>query len=115
MKFLALAAFLAALPAFGAAQGYCPGATQIDINFCTKARWEAADRELNRLWSMVKPAADARGTGPQLLQEQRAWLQRRDAACEPELSSGGSAAAMFYWSCMEDLTVQRNTALQAMR
>ncbi|UWQ62157.1 lysozyme inhibitor LprI family protein [Leisingera caerulea] len=107
---------LAALsPAAATAQPHCNGQTQIDANFCAMEKWEIADRELNRLWNQVKPAADARGTGPALLAEQRAWLKRRDAACGAEQASGGSAAPMFYWSCMERETLQRNRVLRSLR
>ncbi|SFG81362.1 Uncharacterized conserved protein YecT, DUF1311 family [Palleronia marisminoris] len=106
------AAFLALLPVPGLAQS-CDGYTQLEMSFCAKDRWAVADDELNRLWRMVKPLADGQGHGAQLLQEQRDWLRRRDATCEPELSGGGSAAPMTYWFCMEEMTAARNTALRA--
>lgn len=113
---LRLLTLLAALsPAAATAQPHCNGQTQIDANFCAKEKWEIADRELNRLWSQAKPAADARGTGQALLAEQRAWLKRRDAACGPEQASGGSAAPMFYWDCMEQETLRRNQVLRALQ
>ncbi|PRY24206.1 uncharacterized protein YecT (DUF1311 family) [Aliiruegeria haliotis] len=102
-------------PAMGMAQSHCKGQTQIDANFCAKEKWEIADKELNRIWKQVKPRADARGTGKALLDKQRAWLKKRDATCEPERNSDGSAAAMFYWDCMERLTLQRNQELRAYR
>ncbi|NVO55604.1 DUF1311 domain-containing protein [Rhodobacteraceae bacterium B1Z28] len=112
----AFTTFLAALiPASSAAQSSCGGQTQVDANFCAKEQWEIADRELNLLWKEIKPLADARGNGQTLLEEQRTWLKRRDATCDQELASGGSAAAMFYWTCMEEQTQQRNQALGAWR
>ncbi len=63
----------------------------------------------------MKPKADARGNGQALLNQQRAWLKQRDATCEPEKQSDGSAAPMFYWACMEEQTLQRNQVLRAMR
>ncbi|TYB83999.1 lysozyme inhibitor LprI family protein [Oceaniovalibus sp. ACAM 378] len=102
-------------PATAIAQSHCNGQTQLDINFCAQERWAVADQELNRLWNQVKPLADARGFGQMLLNEQRAWLRQRDAACDPELTAGGSADAMFYWSCMEEHTLQRNQMLRALR
>jgi len=110
LRYLAPLLALLGLPA--AAQSYCDGQTQIDMTYCAQERWQIADAELNRLWSRVKPVADARGTGTALLAEQRAWLKRRDATCEPALSSGGSGAQMFYWLCMEDATLQRNAVLR---
>ncbi|QFT73241.1 hypothetical protein FIU92_09405 [Ruegeria sp. THAF33] len=103
------------LPCSAAAQSSCSGQTQLDANFCAKEQWEAADRELNRLWAQIKPAADARGDGDALLTEQRAWLKARDATCDKEWSGGGSAAPMFYWTCMKEQTVARNQALESWR
>jgi len=102
-------------PSTSFAQSSCGGQTQLEINFCAKEKWEIADRELNRLWKQIKPTADARGDGQALLTEQRAWLKTRDAACDPELTSGGSADAMFYWTCMEEQTLKRNQELAAWR
>ncbi|NOD83066.1 lysozyme inhibitor LprI family protein [Ruegeria sp. HKCCD6119] len=103
------------LPCSATAQSSCGGQTQLDANFCAKEQWEAADRELNRLWAQIKPAADARGDGDALLAEQRVWLKVRDATCDKELSGGGSAAPMFYWTCMKEQTVARNQALESWR
>lgn len=102
-------------PTTAAAQSHCPGHYQLDINFCAQEKWADADGQLNQLWKQVKPLADARGTGQALLAEQRAWLKRRDATCEPELEAGGSADQMFYWSCMEELTLQRSQVLRSLR
>ncbi|WP_159090020.1 MULTISPECIES: lysozyme inhibitor LprI family protein [Ruegeria] len=103
------------LPVTTYAQSHCNGHTQLDLNFCAKEKWEIADQELNRLWSEIKPLSDTRGDGQALLTEQRAWLKRRDATCDTELESDGSAAPMFYWACMEEQTLQRNQALEAWR
>ena len=95
-------AILVALnPTVVAAQSHCNGQTQRDANICAHQKWQAADHELNRLCKEVKPLAEARGTAEALLSEQRVWLKQRDAVCDPELSAGGSAAPMIYWSCME--------------
>ncbi len=101
-------------PTITVAQSHCDGQTQRDANICAHQKWQAADRELNRIWKEVKPLADSRGTGQALLDEQRTWLKRRDAECDPELSAGGSAAQMFYWSCMEEKTLQRNHQLRVL-
>ncbi|MCE9662957.1 DUF1311 domain-containing protein [Halomonas sp. M5N1S17] len=102
-------------PATAIAQPYCNGSTQRDANICAQQKFEIADRELNQLWEEVKPLADARGIGQGLLDEQHAWLRQRDANCEPELDAGGSADHMFYWSCMEEQTLQRNQVLRDLR
>ncbi|MEW2916594.1 lysozyme inhibitor LprI family protein [Ruegeria sp. ANG10] len=114
MRFL-ICLIVTLTPTYSAAQSSCGGQTQLDANFCAKEKWEIADRELNRIWAEVKPLADARGYGQALLDEQRAWLKARDATCDPELESDGSAAPMFYWACMEQQTLTRNQALETWR
>lgn len=96
------------------AQTHCPGQTQREINICAHQKWVAADQELNRIWQDLKPRMDARGEGSALLEQQRAWLKTRDATCDPELAAGGSAAQMIYWTCMEDMTLERNAVLRAL-
>lgn len=96
------------------AQSHCAGQTQRDINICAHQKWIIADQELNRIWQDLKPRMDARGEGGALLEQQRAWLKKRDATCDPERTLGGSAAAMIYWSCMEEMTLERNAALRAL-
>ncbi len=102
---------LALVPLAGQAQD-CGATTQIEANICARDRWQAADDALNAIWAEAKPAADAQGAGAELLAEQRAWTGRRDALCERELQGGGSAAAMFYWSCMEEMTQARTRELR---
>lgn len=89
--------------------------TQLDMNFCAKAGWEISDGELNAIWRVVKPQADARGQGERLLNEQRGWLAVRDTTCERERDqyAGGSIAGMVYWQCMDRMTIQRNAELRA--
>lgn len=113
MRGLLLAAILAG-GASGAAAQSCQGTTQRDANLCAMERWEASDAELNRLWKVLKPAADGAGWGERLLSEQRSWLARRDATCDGELQGGGSAAPMFYWSCMDEMTKARNAEFRGM-
>lgn len=114
VPFLA-AAFLMGAPLSARAQNCGDGSSSVQAGFCAKQAWSRADAELNRLWKIVKPRADARGTGRALLQEQRAWLKRRDATCDRELQGGGALAPAFYWACMEELTLARNTVLRGLR
>lgn len=108
------AALLSGLPEPGSAQASCSGTTSLDATDCAYARWQRADAELNRLWGLLKPRADARGNGSALLAQQRQWLKRRDATCEPELGQGGSLDGAIYSDCMKDLTLQRNAEFRAM-
>jgi uncharacterized protein YecT (DUF1311 family) len=92
-------------------------ATQLDANVCARGNWEESDAALNRLWKVVKPAADARGTGAALLADQRGWLARRDGECAAQRDSyaGGSIADMVFWTCMDDMTRARNAELEGVR
>ena len=91
--------------------------TQFDINVCAGRAAQAADDELNRLWKIVKPRADARGEGQALLEAQRAWLKYRDATCEMERASygAGSMAPAAFAMCIERLTLERNAALRVLQ
>jgi uncharacterized protein YecT (DUF1311 family) len=118
VRLLIAALLLAAAPAAAQTSVDCSGQqTQLDMNFCAKGGWEVSDAVLNRLWGEVKPAADRRGTGAALLEEQRAWLRLRDATCERERDqyAGGSIAPLVYWQCMDRMTIRRNAELRAMR
>ncbi|SMY05889.1 lysozyme inhibitor LprI family protein [Flavimaricola marinus] len=90
--------------------------TQMQMNDCSYDNWETADAELNRLWRILKPAADARGQGAALLRQQRAWLAERDRRCEAERDqfAGGSIAPQVYWTCMEARTLERNREFRTM-
>ena len=89
---------------------------QIDLNQCAADAWRVQDAELNRLWGIVKPAADARGQGQALLQAQRAWLGYRDSTCDAEAAqyAGGSIRPLVHADCLHRLTVQRNAELRGM-
>lgn len=90
--------------------------TQMALNWCASEAWSRADDELNRLWGLLKPRADAQGWGQRLLDEQRAWLRARDARCEGERDeyAGGSIAPLIYFSCMEEMTLRRNEDFRRM-
>ena len=107
-------AVLLAMPSVAAAHGCTNGPSNIEAIECAQHNYVHTDDELNRLWSVVKPAADRAGWGQRLLDEQRAWLQRRDAKCEPELDSGGSGAPLFFAICMGEETAARNAEFRRM-
>ena len=118
MRAVPVLMILLAAPAAGQVSIDCSDRqTQLDLNFCARDGWGVSDAELNRLWAEVKPAADRRGFGAELLAEQRAWLRRRDATCEADRDgyAGGSIAPMIYWQCMDRQTIARNAELRAMR
>jgi len=112
----ALTLALAVFPlAAGAQAPNCANpVTQADMNQCSYAAWLAADAELNRLWGIAKPRADAGGYGRALLDAQRAWIAYRDAACAAEAApyAGGSIQPLIVNSCFERLTLRRNEDLR---
>ncbi len=112
---LCILAVSAGLPAAAQVSLDCSNqTTQLDMNFCAKSGWELSDAELNRIWKIVKPQADARGQGDFLLNQQRGWLAVRDSTCEKERDqyAGGSIAPMVYWQCMDRMTINRNAQLR---
>lgn len=115
---LFLAVALVAAPAAQAQQVDCNNASsQAALNICSAQAARRADDELNRLWRIVKPNADARGQGDALLAEQRAWLKRRDRRCEAERASfgQGSFAPAAYAMCIEKMTKKRNRQLRKLQ
>lgn len=114
MRWLLLAAALTLSPGLAVAHECRSSASNIEAIDCARHNYLHTDEELNRLWKILKPAADAAGWGQRLLQEQRAWLKRRDARCEPELNSGGSGAPLFFAICLDEETEARNAEFRRM-
>jgi len=87
--------------------------TQLQLNQDAYAAYQAADRDLNRLYAQVRarlspPARTALRTS------QRQWIGFRDAECSFRALSveGGSAAHMVRAGCLETLTRERVTSLR---
>lgn len=51
----------------------------------------------------------------QLVQDQRAWLGRRDAECQADAGRRRSTDVLFEGSCRIDMTIKRATSLEQMR
>ncbi len=86
-----------------------------DETACFVTTYQAADKELNRVYGVVLSIVD----GDELLKlkaAQRLWIQFRDANCsaERELYRGGSAAPMVDYACLEAMTRNRTTELKTM-
>ncbi|MBY0352128.1 lysozyme inhibitor LprI family protein [Tabrizicola sp.] len=100
-------------------------ATQLDLNRCAAAAWEAADARLNDAYrvaiALVKDwdsrlADDERGAADRLREAQRAWITFRDKGCEAEgyAMKGGSAEPMVVLGCMRAVTLDRARQLEDM-
>ena len=99
---------------------------QADMNACAAIDFEAADAELNAVWSEVIAGAremdaeinrefDQAPTSEQVLREaQRAWIVFRDAQCtyEGHEARGGSMESMIYNGCRARLTRERTAQLR---
>ena len=111
MRFLPSAVMAALLPL--AAQAACPGDTQVEMNECAAAEYQAADAALNAAWGPAKAFFDGMGHGAALLDAQRKWIAYRDAACQAEILpyDGGSIQPLIYSTCMTRITRQRTDAL----
>jgi uncharacterized protein YecT (DUF1311 family) len=83
---------------------------------CFLQAYKTADQDLNRTYDRIRKFLGDDEGGKKLLAAQRLWLQFRGANCaaERELYSGGSAAPMVYYACMEADTRQRTAELKTM-
>jgi len=103
---------------------------QLALNVCAARAYKRADDEMNRIWPMAIAAAtkidqsNKDSTSPRgapretahdaLLKAQRAFLIYREESCQVEYLEGfgGSIAPLYYSSCMERITTQRNKELR---
>jgi uncharacterized protein YecT (DUF1311 family) len=74
-----------------------------------------ADLELNQVYKRVQSVVEGDDLA-KLKTVQRLWIQFRDANCdaEHELYSGGSAAPMVQFACLEAVTRHRSEELMVM-
>ena len=120
-----LAAACLAFPAFAQDVDCANAITQMDMNQCAYADWEAADAELNtaykramtllRGWDDNLPKEE-QGGALLLKEAQRAWITFRDKACAAEGygMKGGSAEPLVIYGCMRQLTEERTAHLTAL-
>lgn len=97
---------------------------QQDMNYCANKDYEAADAELNKVWSEARKTAkdldaelsdDLKGADKALLAGQRSWIAYRDGQCELAgfEARGGSMEPMLVSGCLADLTRKRTSELKA--
>ena len=97
---------------------------QQDMNQCAYKDYEAADAELNQVWSEARKTArdldaelsdDLKGADKALLAAQRGWIAYRDGQCELAgfEARGGSMEPMLVSGCLADLTRKRTNELRA--
>jgi uncharacterized protein YecT (DUF1311 family) len=82
--------------------------TQLEMNQTAQRKYEKADKELNKVYSILIKSLDK--TEAQILvKAQKCWIKFRDSHCEFESSQyeGGSIQPLIYSTCLEELTKKR--------
>ena len=89
--------------------------TQADLNACSAAQYQAADKKLNQTWQDVLKRAQP-AQRDLLKKAQSAWLTLRDADCAFISSSteGGSVQPMVNNQCLTDKTNEREAFLASL-
>lgn len=91
--------------------------TQVEMNFCSKHRYEKADAELNLVYKQLMRELEGyeKDHRPSFQQTQRIWLKYRDANCDSEASiyEGGSIRPTIYYSCLASVTQERTRRIKA--
>ena len=91
--------------------------TQTQISNCAAATYKEADRRLNEVYKQVISKLNRRDR-EKLIDEQLAWIQRRDPTCKNKVISTnriderGSLYSTYLNSCLETLTKQRTAELE---
>jgi uncharacterized protein YecT (DUF1311 family) len=82
---------------------------------CFYHAYEKSDAELNQLYRRVLTVVDRENLA-NLQNVQRLWIRFRDANCSAEydLYTGGSAAPMVKYACLEAVTRHRTEELNVM-
>jgi uncharacterized protein YecT (DUF1311 family) len=114
-KMLAFVALVVA-PAGARAADCAHASTQMAMNACAAAEFQAADARLNATFNAVAARLrDNAEAGRLLVAAERAWLKFRDAECAfaGNQVSGGSIAPMLLARCQTALTRTREQQLRA--
>jgi uncharacterized protein YecT (DUF1311 family) len=88
-------------------------ASNFEIRNCMYLGYKSSDRELNLVWNQV--ISQLRGDEKeQLIDEQLAWIEERDAIChqQTELNRGGNFYFVFLNSCLMKKTIERTKSLR---
>ena len=111
-----LSAFALLLTSGYALADECADATtQADLNTCSAAQYQAADKKLNQTWQDVLKRAEP-AQRDLLKKAQSAWIALRDADCAfiSSSSQGGTAQPMVNNQCLTDKTNEREAYLSSL-
>jgi uncharacterized protein YecT (DUF1311 family) len=88
--------------------------SQAQMNACASLSATNSDKKLNLIYQQIKSRLNNFQQKKSLVETQRIWIKFRDSQCAFEKSfySGGSIAPTIYYSCLSELTEQRNKQLQ---
>lgn len=88
---------------------------QGDMNSCAVEDYKREDARLNSLYKQVVALSDQAEVA-KLKQIQVAWIKFRDLHCNYEEGryEGGTMAPLVRFSCLREVTRQRNETLQAL-
>jgi uncharacterized protein YecT (DUF1311 family) len=107
-------AMVTSVPVFAAVD--CDNAmNQRDMNDCAAAAFKREDARLNKLYKELVGLSDKTEVA-KVKQIQLAWIKFRDLHCNYAQGryEGGRMAPLVGFSCLRDLTRQRNDTLQAL-
>jgi uncharacterized protein YecT (DUF1311 family) len=98
----------AAAPAHAAGRNCDNATTQLDLDDCAAADYQAADGELNRVYVRLMSQYDERNKAS-LRESERDWIKYRDSTCEHETaeSVGGTMHPMLVDECLTEKTKDR--------
>jgi uncharacterized protein YecT (DUF1311 family) len=92
--------------------------TQMELNQCAGANYEAADSVLNKFYRQLMTDQTDAASKQHLMEAERAWIAYRDKECAYEIGpqqGGGSIWPMEMSNCLEALTAARLRALAKLR
>lgn len=87
--------------------------TQLEMNADAKIAYEKADAEMSKLYFEVMKNLPTQKEKDDLLSAQRAWIEYKELHCQAAANQfeGGSIMPLIYYSCLEELTIERKKHL----
>jgi uncharacterized protein YecT (DUF1311 family) len=92
--------------------------TQMELNQCAGANYQAADAALNRVYRQQMAEDTDAALQQRLTAAERAWIAYRDKECAYQIGpqqDGGSIWPMEMSNCLEELTAARIRELTKLR
>ena len=92
----------------------CKGQTQIEMNNEAINAHKKADQEMTKIYKSVISRLSSQNDKNQLLEAQRAWIKYKESHCKSLANQyqGGSIYPLVFYSCLEEVTIERKKQLQ---